>query len=134
MRLLLDHDVSGPRVGARLVERGHDVRALNQEPQHAGLADDEVLRLATSEHRIVITHDVNTFPPQLRDFAERGETHAGAIVLVAIRSRDFDLIVRAVAAWLERYPRQEQWQHLTAFAMQSDAANVASDPGRAGDV
>jgi predicted nuclease of predicted toxin-antitoxin system len=134
VRLLLDHDVSGPRVGARLVERGHDVRALDQEPQRAGLADDEVLRLAASEQRIVVTHDVNTFPPLVRDFAERGETHAGAIVLVAIRSRDFDLIVRAVEAWLERYPRQRQWQDVTAFATQSDAANAAGDPNRAADV
>ena len=60
----------------------------------------------------------------MRDFAERGETHAGAIVLVTIRSRDFDLIVRAVEAWLARYPRQEQWRDLTAFATRSDAVQV----------
>jgi predicted nuclease of predicted toxin-antitoxin system len=134
VRLLLDHDVSGPRVGARLSARGHDVRALDQEPQHAGLADDEVLRLATSDGRIVVTHDVNTFPPVLRDFAERGESHAGAIVLVAIRSRDFELIVRAVEAWLARYPGQEQWRELTAFATQSDAAQATHpDPNRPTD-
>jgi predicted nuclease of predicted toxin-antitoxin system len=131
VRVLLDHDVSGPRVGARLSAHGHDVRALDQQPQHAGLADDEVLRLATSDGRIVVTHDVNTFPPLLRDFAERGDPHAGAIVLVAIRSRDFDLIVRAVEAWLARYPRQEQWRDLTAFATQSDAAQV-TDPEPSG--
>jgi predicted nuclease of predicted toxin-antitoxin system len=108
VRLLLDHDLSGPRVGTRLSAHGHDVRALDQEPQHAGLADDEVLRLATSDGRIVVTRDVNTFPPLVRELAERGEPHAGAIIIVGIRSRDFDLIVRAVEVWLARYPKQEQ--------------------------
>lgn len=131
MRLLLDHDVSGPRVGERLAARGHDVRALDQEPKHAGLSGDEELRLATSDNRIVVTHDVNTFPPLLREFAERGEPHAGAIIVVAIRSRDFDLIVRAVEAWLTRYPQPDQWRDLTVFATQSDAAEAGDrEPGR----
>jgi predicted nuclease of predicted toxin-antitoxin system len=120
VRLLLDHDVSGPRVGARLTARGHDVRALDQEPEHAGLADDEVLRLAAGDRRIVVTHDVNTFPPLLREFAERGEQHAGAMVLVGIRSRDFNLIVQAVEVWLARYLEQEQWRDLTVFVALSD--------------
>jgi len=120
VRLLLDHDVSGPQVGARLAARGHDVRALDQEPRHAGLADDELLRLAAADDRILVTHDVNTFPSLLRDFADRGEAHAGAIVLVAIRSRDFDLIARAVETQLARYPRQEQWRNLAVFATRGD--------------
>jgi hypothetical protein len=134
VRLLLDHDVSGPRVGARLGARGHDVRALDQEPQHAGLTDDEVLRLAAADGRIVVTHDVNTFPAVLRDFADRGESHAGAIILVAIRSRDFDLIVRAVETCLARYPRQEQWRDTSAFATRGDAAEGAGrEPDRPGE-
>jgi hypothetical protein len=131
VRLLLDHNVSGPQVGARLSRRGHDVRALDQEPQHAGLTDDEVLRLAASDDRIVVTHDVNTFPPLLREFAERDESHAGAIVLVGIRFHDFDLIVRAVEAWLARYEKQEQWRDLTVFATRTDAGQARGDkPGR----
>jgi hypothetical protein len=120
VRLLLDHDVSGLRVGARLTAHGHDVRPLDQAPQHAALADDDVLRLAAGEGRIVVTHDVNTFPPLLREFAEREEHHSGAIVLVGIRSREFDLIVRAVETWLLRYPRQEDWRDLTVFATRAD--------------
>jgi Domain of unknown function (DUF5615) len=92
------------------------VRALEQEPQQAGLTNDEVLRLATADNRILVTHDVNTFPALLREFAEQGEDHAGAIIVAAIRSRDFDLITRAVETRLERYPQQEQWRNLTVFA------------------
>lgn len=97
------------------------MRALDQEPHNEGLADDEVLRLGAGEQRIVVTHDVNTFPAVLRDFAERREPHAGAIVLVRIRSRDSDLIVGAIETWLARYPRQEQWRDMTVFAAQADA-------------
>lgn len=100
------------------------MRALDQEPHSAGLADDEVLRLGAREERIVITHDVNTFPPVLRDFADRREQHAGAIVLVRIRSRDFDLIVGAVETWLARYPEQGQWRDMTVFAAQADATKA----------
>jgi Domain of unknown function (DUF5615) len=121
VRLLLDHDVSGPRVGTRLDAQGHDAPALDQEPQNEGLADDEVLRLGAHDERIVITHDVNTFPAVLRDFAERREAHAGTIILVGVRSRDFDLVVRAIGTWLARYPQQEQWRDMTVFATQSDA-------------
>jgi len=126
VRLLLDHDLSGPQVGVRLWARGHDVRALDQESRYSGLPDGEVLRLAGSDSRILVTHDVNTFPAVLRDFAERGEAHAGAIIVVAIRSRDFDLIVRAVEARLARSPQQEQWRNLTVFAMHGGLEQTVS--------
>jgi hypothetical protein len=100
------------------------VRALDQELQQAGLTDDEVLRLATRDDRIVVTHDVNTFPPLLREFAERGEQHTGAIIVVAIRSRDFDLIARAVETRLAHYPRQDQWRNLTVFATPANLENT----------
>lgn len=103
------------------------MRALDQEPQHAGLPDDEVLRLAGGDNRIVVTHDVNTFPVLLREFAERGEQHAGAIIIAAIRSRDFDLTARAVRTHLGRYPRQEQWRNLTVFATPTSLDETTDD-------
>ena len=62
MRLLLDAHVSGPRVGGPLAERGHDVRALDQEPELEGLEDEDVLALATEDERILVTHNVADFP------------------------------------------------------------------------
>jgi hypothetical protein len=103
------------------------VRALDQEPQHAGLPDDEVLRLAAADNRILITHDVNTFPALLREFAERGEQHAGAIIIAAIHSRDFDLIARAAQTRLAHYPHQEQWRNLTVFATPASLDETTND-------
>ncbi len=65
-------------------------------------------------------YDVNTLPALLREFAERGEQHAGAITITPIRSRDFDPITRAFETRLARYSRQEQWRNLTVFAAPAD--------------
>lgn len=56
MRLLLDAHVSGRRVGGALRALGHDVPALDEERQLEGLPDDEVLTLAATERRILVTH------------------------------------------------------------------------------
>ena len=62
MRLLLDAHVSGPSVGRKLEAAGHDVQALDREPDLEGLDDDDVLALATEERRILVTHNVSDFP------------------------------------------------------------------------
>jgi hypothetical protein len=56
-------------VGRRLQEGGHDVRALDQEPALEGLEDDDVLALASEEHRILVTHNIHEFPNILREWA-----------------------------------------------------------------
>ena len=71
MRLLLDAHVSGPNVGRRLEGNGHDVRALDQEPALKGLDDDDVLALATSEQRILVT----TTSPTFRGSCATGPPH-----------------------------------------------------------
>ena len=109
MRLLLDAHVSGPNVGGSLSRRGHDARALDQEPELEGLGDEEVLVLATEERRILVTHNVTDLPEILREWAEGARSHAGVILLYAIDHDEFGLILRGVARWLEVRPRQEDW-------------------------
>lgn len=109
MRLLLDAHVSGPRVGRRLEANGHDVRALDQEPELEGLDDDEVLALATEDARILLTHNVSDFPGILRDWAAEGRSHAGVILVYGIGHAEFDLLVRGIGRWLGRRPKPEDW-------------------------
>ena len=109
MRLLLDAHVSGPSVGRRLEAAGHDVRALDQEPELEALVDEHVLALATGEHRILVTHNVSDFPRILRDWAAAGQSHAGVILVYGIDHYEFDLIVRGVRRWLELRPNQDEW-------------------------
>lgn len=114
MRLLLDAHVSGPVVGRRLEANGHDVRALDQEPVLEGLDDDEVLALATSERRILITHNVSDFPRILREWAGSGRSHAGVILVYGIDHHELDLVVRGIERWVERRPTYAAWRDLPA--------------------
>ena len=106
MRLLLDAHVSGPKVGRRLERNGHDVRALDQEPALEGLDDDEVLALATTEQRILVTHNVADFPRILREWAAAQRAHAGVILVYGIDHSEFALIARGIERWLQLRPDQ----------------------------
>jgi predicted nuclease of predicted toxin-antitoxin system len=112
VRLLLDAHVSGPNVGCRLGESGHDVRALDQEPALEGLDDDEVLALAAAENRILVTHNVADFPRILREWAAAERAHAGVILVYGIDHSEFELIVRGIERWLELRPDQADWRDL----------------------
>jgi predicted nuclease of predicted toxin-antitoxin system len=73
MRFLLDESAEF-RIAAFLREQGHDVTAIAHDYPHA-LSDAEVLALASSEGRILLTND--------RDFGElifrQHRSHAGII-------------------------------------------------------
>lgn len=116
MRLLLDAHISGPRVGRRLEEEGHDVRALDQEPALEGLDDEDVLALASQEERILATQDIRDFPAILREWAASQRSHAGAILLYGIDHSEFELIARGIQRWLELYPEPASWTDLAVVA------------------
>lgn len=96
MRLLLDAHVSGPRVGAPLRRGGHDVRALDQEPELEGLDDEDLLALATAEGRVLVTFNVADFPDILREWGASGRSHAGVILVYGIGHGEFGLILRGI--------------------------------------
>ena len=115
MRLLLDAHVSGPNLGRRLEQTGHDVRALDQERALEGLDDDEVLALATREQRILVTHNVADFPRILRDWAAAQRSHAGVILVYGIDHSEFAVIVRGIERWLQLRPDQAGWSDFPAI-------------------
>lgn len=114
MRVLLDAHVSGPRVGRRLQAKGHDIRALDQEPALEGLDDEEVLALSSEDRRILVTHNVRDFPSILREWAAAQRSHAGAILVYGIEHREFELVISGIERWLELYPELARWIDLAA--------------------
>ena len=119
MRLLLDAHVSGKRVGEALRARGHDVRALDEERQLEGLADDEVLALAAADERVLVTHNVADFPTILRAWAEAARSHTGVILVYGIDHSEFDLVARCLERLFELRPSQEAWLDYTAVLTRS---------------
>lgn len=112
MRLLLDAHLSGSRIGRELRRRGHDVRALTDESSGEGLEDAEVLALAVSERRVLVTHDVSDFPTLLRDWAGSGRSHGGVILVYGIRPDEFGVIAGGIDRLLQQRPRQNDWTDL----------------------
>lgn len=109
MRLLLDAHLSGSRIGRELSARGHNTRALNDDPNAERLEDDHILALATTERRLLVTHDVTDFPEILRNWAEAGRSHSGAILVYGIRPDEFGAIVEGLTQLLGEASRQADW-------------------------
>lgn len=76
MRLFLDAHISGRVIAAALRERGHDVRAADEERSLDGWDDARLLELAAGEDRIMVTFNVRDFPRIVGEWAAGGRHHA----------------------------------------------------------
>ena len=110
--MLLDAHVSGPRTGEALRAEGHDVLALGEEGELGSLADADVLALAASQRRILVTFNHRHFAPLLREWAEAGRTHAGCLLVYGLDHGEHALILRGIRRLLEARPKQEDWVDL----------------------
>lgn len=116
MRLLLDAHVSGPRIAAPLHKAGHDVRAADEERELDGWGDEELLTLATSEERVMVTFDVKDFPDIARRWAEAGRAHAGLAIVVGIDHGEFGEVLRVLEGLFEERAEPGEWRERTCFA------------------
>lgn len=78
MKLVLDAHYS-PVVAARLREHGYDVIAASESRDLRELSDEDLLRWAQRECRVVLTENVVDFMPLHHAFLLRGERHAGMV-------------------------------------------------------
>ncbi len=115
MRLFLDAHISGPRIARALRERGHDVRAADEECELDGLQDKQLLELAAEEMRLVITFDVKDFTVIARCWAEASRPHAGLGIVVGIDHSEFGAILDTLTRELDARPAPSDWTELTLF-------------------
>lgn len=109
IRLLLDAHISGKVVGKALEGTGHDVYALDSEKELEGLKDPEVLELAISEGRVLVTANIGDFMALLTELNASGGSHSGCIcVPKSIRNEEFGAIISGVRAAVEE-TSQEEW-------------------------
>jgi len=62
VRLLLDEMLS-PAIARELRDRGHDVLAVADHPGWVALSDPEVMTLARTERRAVVTNNLRDYRP-----------------------------------------------------------------------
>ena len=107
MRLLLD-EMFSPLVAEELRARGHDVVAIKERDEWQSLPDPDVIALARTEKRAVVTANVRDFRPLHAELvAPGGEGHHGMIffpgTLQPTRAAT-GKIVEALVARLAEYP------------------------------
>jgi predicted nuclease of predicted toxin-antitoxin system len=113
LRLLLDANLSPRGIAAKLREAGHDVLALAADTTFEGLPDPQVLALAASEQRVLITRNSRDFAPLARQWAEAGHQHAGIILIWTLDHNQFAEILAGIERQLQQRPTQEQWRDIT---------------------
>jgi hypothetical protein len=109
LRFLLDAHVSDRRIGEELRRRGHDVRSAAADAALERLDDDALLGVAAVEGRILVTFDTADFPRLLREWAEAGRSHAGAILVHGLQHSDFGPLLRGIDRLLGLYPEPDAW-------------------------
>ena len=109
MRLFLDAHVSGRRIATALRERGHDVRAADEERELDGWEDERLLELAAQEGRIMVTFNVKDFARLSSEWAAAGTRHAGCLMIVGIDHAEFGLTLRVIEAALAKRPEHRSW-------------------------
>jgi predicted nuclease of predicted toxin-antitoxin system len=113
LQLLLDANLSPRGIAARLRNAGHDVLALTEDATFEGLPDPQVLELASSEQRVLITRNSRDFAPLARQWAEAGRSHAGIVLIWTLDHSQFAEILAGVERQLQQRPSQEQWRDIT---------------------
>src|SRR5215210_4487942 len=109
MKILLDAHISGRTVGKALIEGGHDIRALDSEPELEGYSDPEVLQLAAAEGRVLVTANIRDFEPLLREWAGESRPHAGVILVPrSVRNEAFGVLISGVEEAIAGTD-QEEW-------------------------
>lgn len=107
MRLLLDEMLS-PAIARELRARGHDVQAVAEHPDRAALSDPEVMLLARTERRVIVTNNVRDFRPlHAEAVTPGGPGHFGMIFMSGNYKRsknDIGRIIADLEAKLTLYP------------------------------
>ena len=110
MRLLLDEMLS-PAIARELRERGHDVLAVADHPGWVALSDPEVMALARTERRAVVTNNLRDYRPLHADaITPGGPGHFGMVFMPSTYRRtkeDTGRIIAALEAKLAECPGGE---------------------------
>lgn len=116
MRVLLDEHFS-PEIARQLRDRGHDAVAVREHPGMGGLSDRDVLALATTQRRAVVTENVADFIELHRAAIITRTSHFG-LIFTSPRQfprtrRAIGRLVRALEAWLSVHPSTDDLRDQT---------------------
>jgi hypothetical protein len=111
---LLDEMLS-PAIARAVRARGHDCEAIKEHSDWAGLPDLEVIALAQSEHRAIVTTNLRDFRPVHAELVIPGGAGHSGFVFVPVAFRLTRAAVRRLVTALET--------KVAAFPGEHDLAN-----------
>ncbi len=109
VKLLLDEHMS-PDIAQALRERDYDVVAVGERHEWMALSDDDVIQLASREHRAVVTSNLRDYRPRAGALVSAGAGHYGMVFVpwnYRRTRRDIGRMVTALAAILDAYPAED---------------------------
>jgi predicted nuclease of predicted toxin-antitoxin system len=105
-RFLLDEDLN-PTAAEVARGLGLDVVSVH-EIERLGLSDEEQLRFAATEGRILVTRNRDDFLALTTEFYRRGDPHRGVLIVTAgLPNNRPERLAHAIARW-----RRERGDHL----------------------
>src|ERR1700730_5247518 len=97
VRLLLDEMLS-PAIARELCARGHDVQAVAGHPDREALSDPQVMTLARTERRAIVTNNVRDYRPlHVEAITPGGQGHFGMTFMSGNYRRTKNDIGRIIA-------------------------------------
>jgi hypothetical protein len=112
VRFLLDAHLSRRFVAEPVRRDGHDVRSLQEERALDGLGDEDVLALAASEERILVTRNSRDFAPLTRKWIESGREHSGCVLIWLFQHDEYASIVGGIERLVATTRRPRDWKNL----------------------
>lgn len=97
-----------PDIARELRARGHDVEAVAGHPDWEGLSDSQIVEIARTERRAIVTNNLRDYRPLHSEaITPGGEGHFGMIFIPSNYRRtraDIGRIIAALEAKLTQYP------------------------------
>ena len=114
--LYLDEDVTN-QLAPLLQQRGFDVVSV-VDLGRAGLTDEEQLRYAAEQKRVIFTYNIADFVQLARTWQLAGHSHAGILVSEQFSRRQLGELLRRLLNFLDRVTPEEMEntvRHLGAY-------------------
>jgi hypothetical protein len=112
IRFQADNDLKRNIVNATLRrEPGIDFQTA-QAARLDDLDDEAVLYLATSQSRILVSHDQRTMPRALASFVASGGTSTGVLLVVPQNAPIREVVESLILLWAD--DRADEWKNLIA--------------------
>ena len=125
MKLVFDSHIS-PAVARGVVRRCRGLQAIHlrdwQQRRFLNAPDAELLTAAARDGWVLVTYDLRTFVPLLRDWAETQQHHAGVILVddTTVASHDVGALIAALAE-LWRAQGLDDWTDRVVYLKRSGA-------------